>query len=134
MLVVSLLAIYPHTPARMCMERRQVEIGQQATDAAAATGVPIELLAAVGFHESHVGCDEADWGAPVDRFHRHIAGTPLHAARALARSYEVCGDWRGAVTRFRSGLCSLPAGDVRKHYVASVMRLADRLRATASRE
>lgn len=129
-LVLTLLAIWPRMAARRCLESRADEIADHLETGRTAHGVPPEILASVGWHETWLGCHPGEgggWGAPIDVRHRHTAGTPEHAARALARSYAVCGTWRGAVTRFRSGLCRLPAGDSREQYVASVMRLARRL-------
>lgn len=95
--------------------------------AAERLSVPSGLALSVSFHETHVGCDRNEgggWGAPIDIRHRHTAGTPEHAIRALRRSFEVCHDWEGAVSRFRSGLCHLPRGDRRRGYVRSVLHLA----------
>jgi len=129
LLVTALLNHFPHTPSRACIEARQTEIVAH-LDVAHGLGVPPGIMLAVAFHETHVGCDRNEgggWGAPIDMQHRHVAGTPEHAIRALRRSFEVCGDWTGAVTRFRSGLCRLPASDRRNGYVRSVLGLAQSL-------
>jgi hypothetical protein len=132
LLLAALLASFVHMPARRCIERRFDEIASVANAAADHHGVPASLLLSVGFHESWLGCHgERDWGAPASRRDRHRAGTPDDAARAIATGYRVCGTWRGAVTRFRAGLCRLRATDERQEYVASVMRLADRIAARA---
>jgi hypothetical protein len=97
-------------------------------------------MVAVAFSETHLGCDYGEgggWGAPVDRHHRHTAGTHLHAAAVLARGMEVCrGDELGAVRRFRTGLCdprrqssSAVVGRVGEAYGRRVLRIAARLEA-----
>lgn len=124
-MIMALLARFNHMPARHCIESRQQQIAQHLVNARE-IGVPPSLMLSVSFHESWVGChpgEGGNWGAPVDRSHRHTAGTPEHAARALATSYRVCGTWSGAISRFRSGLCD-PRPQYRR-YVASVQRLAD---------
>jgi hypothetical protein len=134
LLLTALLASFTHMPARQCIERRFDEITIAAGDASERFGVPPALLLSVGFHETWLGCHgERDWGAPVDRRHRHTAGTPADAAASLAVGLRVCGSWRGAITRFRSGLCSVPEGDPRRDYVRSVLRLSRRVVARARR-
>jgi hypothetical protein len=121
-------------PARHCIEHRFEEISTAASDASERYGVPPALLLSVGFHETWLGCHgERDWGAPVDRRHRHTAGTPSNAAASLAVGLRVCGSWRGAITRFRSGLCNVPEGDPRRDYVRSVLRLSRRVTSVAQR-
>lgn len=128
LLLSALLAAFTHMPARRCIERRFDEIADVAEAASRAHDVPPALLLSVGFHETWLGCHgERDWGAPADRRHRHTAGTPENAASSLAAGFRACRTWRGAVTRFRSGLCALPADDRRQAYVGSVLRLAERL-------
>lgn len=81
---------------------------------------------------------ERDWGAPSSSRDRHTPGTPDDAARALATGYAVCGSWRGAITRFRSGLCNanwLNRPELRievTRYVDRVTRLSQRLEAYAT--
>jgi hypothetical protein len=134
LLLTALLATFTHMPARHCIERRFDEITTAAGDASDRFGVPPALLLSVGFHETWLGCHgERDWGAPVDRRHRHTAGTPADAAASLAIGLRVCGTWNGAITRFRSGLCSVPPGDPRRDYVRSVLRLQRRVIARARR-
>ncbi len=106
------------------MRRRADEIAALANAASTAHHVPVGLLLATGWMESHLGCaagSGGNWGAPRDIRHRNIAGTPDHAARALARSYVVCGSWSRAVGRFRSGLCAAPHN---RDYVATTLSLA----------
>lgn len=89
--------------------------------------VPTALLAAVGWHESHLGCARASggcWGSPRDRDHRHTAGTPTDAARDLAHALRACGSVEGAIARFRGGSCR-PGPHTA--YVARVAALAARL-------
>lgn len=127
LMVTALLRRYPNTPARACIEAHQIEIVDHLV-AAERLGVPPGLALAVAFHETHVGCDTNEgggWGAPIDMRHRHTAGTPEHAVRALRRSFDVCHrGWVEAVSRFRSGLCYLPRDDRRRGYVRSVLQLA----------
>lgn len=129
-LVVALLHT-PHLQHRRCLEASRDRIVEALADGET-IGVPAHVMLSVAYHESHVGCDgESDWGAPVDRFHRHTAGTPRHAIRALRRSYEVCGSWEGAVGRFRSGLCR-PWNPAHRAYVHSVFVVAQRLQDEAT--
>ena len=130
LLLAAILACFPHFRARHEIVRRFDAIAAAAHDASERHGVPPAILISVGFHETHLGVDEPDWGAPADRRHRHTAGTPDDAARALASGYRACHSWRGAVSRFRSGLCTPPP--FARGYVASVMRLSQRLYARAS--
>lgn len=109
----------------VCLERRRLEIAEIAAEAERVTGVPAGLLLVVGMNETHLGCARGEgggWGAPVDRNHRHTAGTPLRAAQALQASYRVCGTWEGAVGRFRSGLCR-PWQRVHRQSVAYRLRV-----------
>lgn len=131
-LLAALLAIFPRSPALVCLRSRADTIAAQARDAAAHRGVPAGLLLAVGFMESHLGCARSSggcWGAPIDPQHRGTAGTPDHAAQALATSFRVCGSWDGAVCRFRCGLCRCP--DRHTRYAANAIGLARRIYTTA---
>ena len=112
-LLSALLSLTPRVPQpqRGRIDRQFDKIAEDVTAASEASGVPPSILLTVGFLESHLGVDAGEggnYGAPVDHLHRHTAGTALHAARALARSYEICGTWFRAITRFRSGLCVFP--------------------------
>lgn len=128
-LLFALLALHrPPQPHRGCIERTQAAIVAAGVEAES-IGVPASVFFAVARRESHFACapGERSWGAPApqSRTHavdwRHRAGTPMDAARALRRSFEACGDWRAAVSRFRSGLCRAWQPGHRA-YVASVMR------------
>lgn len=124
LIFVALMAMFSHSPARACLTARQDQIVTQAADAQASRGVPVGVLLAVGFMESHLGCDRASggcWGAPISPMRRRTAGTPDHAARALATSFRICGSWRGAISRFRCGLCRGPARYDR--YVNTALRI-----------
>lgn len=130
LLFMALFSMFPTSPARSCLERRQTEVVQLATDAAERNNIPPSVLLVVGFSETHLGCDAGEaggWGAPVDRHHRHTAGTPNTAAHILARSFEVCHTWEGAVSRFRSGMCRLPREDYRIPYVVRTLRIIELL-------
>lgn len=107
---MAFITLFPHSPARQCIyERREHIVEVLDASRAAYPDMPIEVIATVGFLETHLGCarnEGGGWGAPIDIHHRHTAGTPMHAARALWRSYEVCNhDWEAAARRFRTGLC-----------------------------
>lgn len=131
-LLAALLVIFPRSPAITCLRTRAEVIASQARDAAYTRHVPPGLLLAIGFMESHLGCDRASggcWGAPIDPQHRGTAGTPDHAAQALATSFRVCGSWEGAVCRFRCGLCRCP--DRHTRYASTAMGLARRIYTTA---
>ncbi len=123
LLLTSLLVLHrPPQPHRSCIEAHRNAI-EAAGIEAESIGVPAAVLFAVARRESHFACapGERSWGAPVDNRHRHTAGGPMHAARALLRSYEVCGTWERAVSRFRSGLCA-PWQLTHRAYVTSVVR------------
>ena len=144
-LVTAVLALFPLMSGRNrgCIEAGRARIAQQIDETARAyPRVRPEVLVAVAFSETHLGCDAGEgggWGAPVDRQHRHTAGTHLHAAAVLARGMEVCrGDELSAVRRFRTGLCdpmrqstSAVVGRVGERYGRRVIRLAERLQRAA---
>lgn len=128
LILTALLALLPGPQSR-CIERHRPQIVAAAVSGERDRGVPAAVLLVVGFAETHLGCDAGEgggWGAPIDMRHRHQAGTSDHAARALARSYAVCGTWAGAIGRFRSGLCT-PWQLEHRAYVRRVLRIATRL-------
>lgn len=135
----ALLAIYPHGRGRYAVARTRPAIEAQLAAAHAATGVPLPILAAVGWAESHLGTDRASggsYGAPVSPMRRHVAGNATHAARSLATSYRVCGSWPEAVTRFRTGLCRPRQPALRivgEAYTRNVLRLAATIEREVSR-
>jgi hypothetical protein len=111
LILSAILAIFPYMSGnnRACIVQRQERIVQHATEGRTNHNVPELVMMAVGFSETHLGCDineGGNWGAPISRHRRHTAGTPGQAAAVLRRSYEVCGNWSGAISRFRCGLCS----------------------------
>lgn len=129
--VDGILAMFPTAPARsvQSIRARQTTIEQNLLASESIHGVPMGIMLMVAWAETHVGGDineGGNWGAPIDPQHRHTAGTPLHAARALRRSYEVCGSWYRAVARFRSGLCR-PHNPTHQRYTRTVTYLARRL-------
>jgi len=129
LLFVTFLAMFPHFRYGTCIETRRAQIVAHAADASREAGVPPGVLLVVGFLESSWGCHPASggsWGAPIDPRHRLVAGTAYHATRALARSYAVCGSWRGAIGRFRSGICR-PWQANHRAYVARAIALIERL-------
>jgi hypothetical protein len=129
-LLAALLALYPG-PRSRDIELRLDRLSETARLAADAYGVPYAVLISVAFRESHLGLDRASggcWGAPKDRRHRNVAGTAGDAARALRRSYEVCGTWRGAISRFRIGLCrpTRATAQYNSEVVAMIQRVSTR--------
>jgi hypothetical protein len=129
--LATLLGMLPHLRHARCVEAHRADIVARADAAHETHGVPPAVLLVVGLLESHWGCNPRSggcWGAPASRRHRFVAGTSDHAAAALARSYRVCGTWRGAVGRFRSGLCR-PWQAEHRAYVAQAMGLVARLEA-----
>lgn len=124
----AILSLLSHVLYDDCIHRRRDAIIEDATQAATAHGVPVRLLLAVGFRESHWGCAPASggcWGAPRDRAHRSTAGRAAHAASALRLGHSRCGSWVGAVAHFRCGACACVG---RERYIASVMHLAGGVR------
>lgn len=111
LILSAILALFPYMSGnnRACIATNRARIEAQLDESHARyPDVPMELLAAVAFAETHLGCDVGEggnWGAPISRTRRHVAGTHLHAAGALHRSLAVCGTLDGAVRRFRVGLC-----------------------------
>lgn len=118
-----LLALLPaRRPYAACLAARTARVTADADAASREHGVPVRLLLAVGYAESHLGCAPRSggcWGAPVSRTALHTAGRASHAASALALGHRRCGTWTGAVAHFRCGRC-VCAGS----YVARVSWLA----------
>lgn len=130
--LAAILSIFPHMSGnnRACIEERHDRIVQQLTETVA-VGVPAPLMAAVAFMETHLGCDlheGGNWGAPINREHRHTAGTHLNAAHVLMVGLARCGTWDGSVSRFRSGLCRTQRPYVVR-YVRGVNALVRRIEA-----
>lgn len=150
LVALALLALYPHMSGRnrACVARQAPRISRQLAELTTphlegAEAPPTPLIAAIGFLESHLGCDAGEgggWGAPVSRRQRHIAGTHHHAAVILERSWLICGrDWQRAVTRFHSGLCDRrwlrrthPVYERTRWYVRTVFRLTSQIEAWQS--
>ena len=109
--VTAILALYPYMSGnnRQCIIEHRSQIEHVLVEAQRQyPAMPTEVFASIGFMETHLGCDQGvggNWGAPISSAQRHVAGTPMQAATALWRSYEVCGSWDGAARRFRTGLC-----------------------------
>ncbi len=132
-----LFALLPNSPNQPLMDAARDSIAQQATEAANEYEVPITVLLVVGYAETHLGTDHGsggNWGAPIDGTHRHTAGTARSAARILRRGMDDCPEhtWRAAITRFRSGLCTLPADDYRVPYVRRVTHLIEAMHTSTS--
>jgi hypothetical protein len=132
--LAALLAVLPaRRPYAACLTARAASVTTDADAASSEHGVPVALLLAVGYAESHLGCARGSggcWGAPVSRLHRHTAGRASHAASALALGHRRCGTWTGALAHFRCGRCVCQGG-----YVARVGGLWSRVerRAEVSR-
>ena len=107
--LAALLAVLPaRRPYATCLTARTSRVIADADAASREHGVPVALLLAVGYAESHLGCARGSggcWGAPVSRTARHTAGRASHAASALALGHRRCGTWSGALGHFRSGRC-----------------------------
>ncbi len=134
-LLMAVVLHFPHTPARECLLQRQEVIEVAIEEARVAfPQMPSQLFVAVGFWETHLGCDaneNGNWGAPISATQRHVAGTPFQAARILWRSYQVCGDWLGAARRFRTGNCT--PSEIGSRYANGVLRLSQQLETLAQR-
>lgn len=146
--LAAILAIFPRMSHhnRQCIVRDHDRIVHQLQDIPNAvsegmTPPPTEIVAAIGFIETHLGCDVGEggnWGAPRSRSERHRAGTHRHAIRALSRSYNVCGTWEGAINRFHTGLCnprvssSRSVRDRGRSYQVSVRTVVNRIREFAA--
>lgn len=130
LLLALLLSLRPPADLRPCLTARAPEIARAAGEAQALTGVPAELVLAVGYLETHLGCARGSggcWGAPVSRRRRAVAGTHLHSARALAWGRRRCGSWHGAVSHYRCGLCSCRS--LRGYGAGEALALARRMEA-----
>lgn len=133
--VTAILALFPYMSGnnRQCIIEHRTQIEQVLVEAQRQyPAMPTEVLTAVGFMETHLGCDQGEggnWGAPISATRRHVAGTPMQAATILWHSYEVCGTWEGATRRFRTGLCRNTM--VGSPYSRRAMSVASRLRSLA---
>lgn len=129
LLFTALISIFPNTPSLRCLLARRTNIEADITRSSASYSVPAGLLVSVAFNETHLGCDRGSggcWGAPIDAQHRHTAGNSDSAARVLRTGYDRChNSWRGAVSRFRCGLCACP--EQYAGYVNHVLGLSRRL-------
>ena len=133
--VTAILALFPYMSGnnRQCIIEHRTQIEQVLVEAQRQyPEMPTEVLTAVGFMETHLGCDQGEggnWGAPISATRRHVAGTPMQAAAILWHSYEVCGTWEGAARRFRTGLCRNTM--VGLPYSRRAISVANRLRSLA---
>lgn len=131
-IVTAILTLYPYMSHnnRQCIIDHRTQIEQVLnTSHAHYPEMPMEVIATIGFMETHLGCDSGEggnWGAPLSATQRHIAGTPFQAATALWHSYERCHTWEGAARRFRTGNCRpTPTGSP---YARRAMNVINRLR------
>lgn len=130
LLLAALLHLFPHMSGnnRVCIQKHFDSIAQVAEAAERDNGVPAAIMLSVGFLETHLGCSAGEggnWGAPISRTQRHVAGTPRQAAVALQHSYERCGSWVGAISRFRSGRCTIPSSMA--SYPRTALRIMNRI-------
>lgn len=121
-LVTAVLMHFPHFPTRQCIiDRREIIANAIEESIREFPELDPEVLVAIGFSETHLGCDAnegGNWGAPISPTRRNVAGTPLQAARILWHSYQACGTWEAAARRFRTGLCNpTPVGSSYAHRV-----------------
>jgi len=132
-LVTALLSMHRSPePLQFCMVRFAERTAVRLQEAYNQLGVPPELLLALSYNETHIGCDRNEgggWGAPIDRLHRHTAGTYMHAARVLRNGWDYCRavrarswmdlpghqrirvratSWMRAVAFYRCGMCECP--------------------------
>lgn len=137
-IVTAILVRYPMTPARECIIARRQHIERVLVDSYNTyPQMPMEMIATIGFLETHLGCargEGGNWGAPISVQQRHVAGTPMQAATALWRSYQVCGDWEGAARRFRTGLCRPTIVGIRYGALAMNVSRGIRMQIHANRE
>lgn len=128
-LLAVLLALLPVPAARRaCIVARRDNIERQADAAARATGVPVAVLIAVGFLETHLSCAPGSgggWGAPISPTRRGVAGGAAQSAAALAWGYQRCGTMLGAISHYRSGRCHAP--HLVGYQPAQAVDLVDRL-------
>ena len=137
-LYMALLSILPHSRHTPCLRAHAQQITHTIAAAEQDRHVPAGVLLVVGLLESHCGCAESDWGAPIDDAHRHTAGTSDTAAFALAvafygggrRHFVGCHTWARAIGRFRSGICD-PFNPVHQAYVTRALHLIERVYAAA---
>lgn len=140
LIVAAILAIFPHMSGnnRRCIEnnRRQIAANLAETHRAF-PALPMEVMASVAFLETHLGCDAGEggnWGAPVSARRRHVAGTPMQAARIMAQGIQQCRSMEGAIRRFRTGFCN-PRRQTRRQdihliadrYLVKVFRLVEQI-------
>ena len=136
--VTAILSLYPHMSHnnRQCIIERRSQIEQVlVVSQRHYPEMPMEMIATIGFMETHLGCDYGEggnWGAPLSPTQRHMAGTPFQAATALWHGYEHCHTWEGAARRFRTGLCHPTTTG--SSYSRRAMRIVNRLRVHIARQ
>ena len=110
-ILTAILSLYPYMSGnnRQCIIQHREQIEQVLIESQRNyPEMPMEMIATIGFMETHLGCDYGEggnWGAPLSPTQRHVPGTPFQAATALWHSYEHCHTSEGAARRFRTGLC-----------------------------
>lgn len=109
--ILTILSLFRNINYQTCIHNRIDEIATHARNSERLTGVPAPILLVIGFNETHWSCNPRSyggWGSPISPQNRRTAGTPNQAAIALRNSYNICHSWRGAISRFRCGLCNCP--------------------------
>lgn len=131
-MLLQLLLTFPSGPHQDCIRSRAPQIERQAARAVRRhRSVPPEMLIAVGFQETHLGCVRGiGWGA---RLRRSDRGNPaMAAARSLERGLRVCENRSGALRFFRTGKCR--ESDVGSPYASRVLALASRIARASTRD
>ena len=136
--LIVFLSFFTHGVAfRQCIDEHQQTIAASAEGAARNFDVPVQLLLVQGFLESHWGCDprsNGSWGSQIENGGRHTDDGPRRAARDLAHSYQFCGTWEGAISRFVFGECHIPPrprNAIFTRYVADALSYVRRLEDSA---
>ena len=94
--ITAILALFPYMSGnnRQCIIDNRAQIEHVLVEAQRQyPQMPTEVFVAVGFLETHLGCDQGEggnWGAPISPTRRHVSGTPIQAATSLWHSYEFC--------------------------------------------
>lgn len=136
-LLAVLLALLPVPAARRrCIVERRARIEHDADAAAARYNVPVEVLLAVGYLETHLSCAPGSgggWGAPISPRRRGVAGGAMHSAAALAWGIRACATTEGAIAHYRYGLCRTPARHGTGYTPADALRLIERVTSQARR-
>lgn len=136
MLFVAIPTIPDHY--RRCLDARR-DVIVSAMRHSEASGVPAGVTLAIGFLESHNGCDPRgdSWGVAHDPLHWRIEDHAHRAISALASNRRAClamrparrpvSEWMCAISRFRCGrrVCPPSVGYSPLAAIALITRLYD---------